>query len=1655
MALLDFSSLATPLTGPPSEPEALDFSGEAEPLPDFSAEAQPLEQPGIGDYVGEAAKGLPRGAIGIVGTALKGTGAVGLTDPAAIDDILVRMDDAPKMTDAEFDEFRRQIVGAIPTTGPGNQQASMQLQAMAWARRQGRDYPLSAEKIRGMLDERHPEETGFYQAGQAVQDFSQEALPVTPGFEDSWTRKLTEGLGSTVPFLAAGFTGPAGVPLAMTLGSWTSTGEAVDRAIAEGASHSDIIRASRLGQIPGVTEVLPIELVFERVPLPYVGRVTSALGKILTIAAAEGGQEAVQETAQNFIAKYVYKPDQDLLEGVAEAAIIGTAVGAKIGTAKAVIDRVRGIEQEPTRARKADQEAVPPEAAPVPEGAVAAETLYPAPAEAAPAEPAPQAPAPLADDIAVLLEAGLTEQQILDMNAAELAQAAQEARDAGLAPPAVQAPAEPEPAPAAPAVAPEAMPVAAEPPAPGTAPMVPRERPAEAVGIPEEIPDAEAVRVDQGQPAPEGQVGERGQAVSRPDIQRIEEAGREASDRPAQAEAGQVEADAITPETTAQDQESARRASARAEAAPDPVKIDPDQRRVLERDIAAIIRRQVGKRPRILFADSIPLADVLDPAEVENLRRAAQAGGTRLRETAGGFWRRDHGSAESFIAVAMADPGFAPRNTAYHESFHHIMEVMATDAEHAVLTSEGEQAKMRRLIEPEYGPEFVAGLPDYEVAPMAYARFAETGDAKGLSGAVIRLFRRLRLILADIKRALARRGYNSMEEIFDAAYAGRFAERGDVAEGGEGRAATGVDREQRLTNLANAISGRMDPDPDTDMAGALVEASPRVESAPKRLAKGLGFFESVTDTLRRADHPRLTDLAQRIELYYDKWDARAGYVNGRIRPILKTLGIGPVTSQKRIQEITKPFEDYWRHHDNGREAEAQKVIKDNQAIADLVEAVKASYEYAGNENQRHGVQVYDATLNDGKGGWRPIGKVKRGEFWPRSIRPEVQQVLRNPTHDPDLWHEMVDALINEGHIDHPSEALAYLNRYFTDEIRVDYFAGIEKARLAKLPEIFYDYSFDAFRRYVRRWSRRVSQIEAFGQETGPGTKDAFAEVSDATFDEYTRRYLNRVADVIYETRDLSGWETGLGLLNLVATGSQLGNPATATLNLIGGSTLNVQKFGARRTAQAMAKLVLQWNKMQQDGARLGILGKDVLNLLRDSEREAVKYFEPEGKARNALARFADFTMTWGGYKPTENIIRATAMIAAKMQLNEALRAWNSNPSSLASREYRAAMEALHIDPQKLLAENGSGPETATYLRRSVNVPQGSYRIDMVPLHVDTPAGRFVWKYQKFTTQVSRMFWQHNLRPFIKAVEAGDTALATKHFVRMLAYFTAAGVGGSLILAARAGIFNYTDPGDDWDDIKNALADKDTGRSWGMIMSRAWHSMMAASMLGFFGNYIQFVWDIADRQRVKNPLEPPGLASLDAIKELVLRGYEQGTLSARDFEDIARRTIAFYRAYKGAALTGAELAGNEWKETRLHSVRRDLNYVSKMLRRYADQADITQKTTAYGRFAKTPMSPINQSLYEALILGDGASARAIVRETLFGMPPEERKRALLSMKSSARSRMPIKVGGSTSAAQRAAFMRWAKETMSPANYARTLELDLSYRRAAAQAGLLGN
>lgn len=162
-------------------------------------------------------------------------------------------------------------------------------------------------------------------AGAAKKPFAPKA-----GYEDSFGRKTGEALGSTLPFLAAGPLGWAGRAGVAAMGAGAGAGEARVRAEKDGANADQRSDATAWGILPGVSDLIPVGRVLGRLSEPVLSGGKAAVLRALKAGGEEGAQEAAQQWAQNLIAQKIYKPDQELIEGMGENAAYGASTGVLV-----------------------------------------------------------------------------------------------------------------------------------------------------------------------------------------------------------------------------------------------------------------------------------------------------------------------------------------------------------------------------------------------------------------------------------------------------------------------------------------------------------------------------------------------------------------------------------------------------------------------------------------------------------------------------------------------------------------------------------------------------------------------------------------------------------------------------------------------------------------------------------------------------------------------------------------------------------------------------------------------------------------------------------------------------------------------------------------------------------------------------------------------------------------------------------------------------------------------------------------------------------------------------------------------------------------------------------------------------------------------------
>lgn len=810
----------------------------------------------------------------------------------------------------------------------------------------------------------------------------------------------------------------------------------------------------------------------------------------------------------------------------------------------------------------------------------------------------------------------------------------------------------------------------------------------------------------------------------------------------------------------------------------------------------------------------------------------------------------------------------------------------------------------------------------------------------------------------------------------------------------------------------------------------------RTHSLVNRVASALRApYESAVDHLRRS--PKTKALGDSIAAYFDAVRRRSGEVNGILRP----------ATLEANEDDLREFEKIMAAVQNGRAAEArQRFNAASQATKDLVGAWNKVANLTGDQNQSVGVKVYDAKL----GGWRPIGRA--ASFWPRTIKEKYRRAMHDPEGNAKEWAEMVNILLAEGVIADPQDAEAFLNTSFNDETSDDYFAGIEKARGAALPEKLYDYSWEAAIKYKDAWAERISQIEHFGQK-GPEKNDAFEKVIAGTIDKSVQEYVQRVSDVVYRRKANNIVSRVIQSLSSLATGLQLGNPASAIVNLVGGLTLTGQAFPVKSALRAVADM----HKMRDaigDAYAKGILVDDFFGLAADAIQEGV----PE-----KISRLTTGLLKYGGFTTAEHFSRAFNLLTAKHYLRDSLKAWNENVRSRKSKLAIAWMQRNGFDYSELLREDGQGPETDRFLRAAVNQTQGSYRIDQTPAFIDEPLGRFLLKYQKFSTQVFRMFVRNHLQPFMDSIKGGEKVTLkidgkevqerVSNFMPMLRYFAMAVPGGMLAMGLRAVLFGYGESGPDDEEIKKAMANNETARALGMAAERAFAATLAIGAFGFVGNYAQALWSWQDRQRFKNPLNPPSLAPIDGLLSLVTKAYDQGKLTAADVDELVQNQWSMYRTGKRLAGTVAANLAPDSTFGAAEQARRDRAWARKMARRYADEAGIEAGRRAPDAPIYTENTPMNRAIKDALLVGDAERARAEAEAGFEGLRSRtDIDNMKASIQSSVRMFRPALVMESQSAFVAKRFMDWAKANLTAEGYKRLHRIDSTYMDAAKASGL---
>lgn len=802
----------------------------------------------------------------------------------------------------------------------------------------------------------------------------------------------------------------------------------------------------------------------------------------------------------------------------------------------------------------------------------------------------------------------------------------------------------------------------------------------------------------------------------------------------------------------------------------------------------------------------------------------------------------------------------------------------------------------------------------------------------------------------------------------------------------------------------------------------------KIDSVLDRVVKGgRWFWEGTADTLERAGY---SDLAKQVKQQFDTEHREYG---ATWKPLREALG-----DDKAKQKIAKTeWEQYFKDRENGRAEKADADLKGFSTEGKkLVEAWKEVAVDTGKTMTKLGVEVKDGEK------WRPIGNLGE-KFFPRKLNQKTMEVLQAPEKHPKEWAQLVQDLIDNGNIKDASEADKFLKQYVWHEDSTnDYYANIEQARKAKLPESWLDYKFDEIAPwYVTHFARRVGQIEAYGQEHKDGDlfDKTLATIPKRKDYQFTQEYIKAAKDAAYFRNDNTSLANAFRNLQQFATGAFLSNPMSAIRNVVSGVSQVGVQYGPVNTLKAAWDTLMDLKGKVDQSKDMGILKDDLAQMMMET-REI-----QENKVQRGVRKAVNIGLTATGFNLAENFARATAMTAAKTFARKSAEEMNKSWDSSASKQAQAFFIRHGIDPTKIAAEKGTGPETNRFTRASVRESQGGYNFDQVPLYQTMPVIKFVTQFAKWGTMMARFLVKHAINPAVFGTDIGGGKKVRTLKPLLLAAAFAIG-GGELLYYIKELLTGKGRPDASLAETQNAL-DQDQKEGISQIGSRLFSDVIQAGTLGIFSDYAGNLREFATRGRFKNPFDPPGVQAFKNIFSVLATLKQQGQLTGKDIWDTVKNQFP-----------GAKFADDVTDRVTGDALKKAVNTQSQARQagmRMAKELDLpVQAPFSAALPVKTPKTPLYNTIGDALLTGDVAAARKTWGDYLKTLKtPAERDKAQASLKASVTQHQPIKVGGISSADNVSKFARWASTRLPPEQFRDIMALQGRYWATAARAGLV--
>lgn len=792
-------------------------------------------------------------------------------------------------------------------------------------------------------------------------------------------------------------------------------------------------------------------------------------------------------------------------------------------------------------------------------------------------------------------------------------------------------------------------------------------------------------------------------------------------------------------------------------------------------------------------------------------------------------------------------------------------------------------------------------------------------------------------------------------------------------------------------------------------------------------------------------------------------DIKGGVVRG-------VLGLG------EHAKISKEFSDWFQARDRKQPPPVLSPKADR-----LVKATVNTLDKLGSIAQRMGIKV-----TDDKGNVHPFTMIKN--YFPRIISKDTENIFenRNGSRAADFQRLLADA-IHKGMVKTKDEFIQKFERSTMPETTSNaFFANAELSRQMHLPLEMHDWSPTGIMRYVSRMTDRLAEIKGVGQKINASTHDLFdlteADIAaDRTLSRSEKKIMatrvNQIRQAIYRKEFVDSLAGPMQRTKNFVSTSALGNWFTSANNTIGGAVSNIGFGGPVSAAKAYGKVlynsILKKASLVKETEDRGIMGHNLHDMSTDFEKVLSPAWATKGQSG-----YNRFMMKWGGQNETEALNRTVAMQQGKYLL-EKFQKWGAPGAQTGFFGARARhMEEFFkrrglsdIELQRLYREGGdpNKPIGEEFIRQYVMDTHGNYSPGQTASHLfDTPWGKVLLMFQKFTANQSRMNTREYMAPMARAAKGlvkntpeayGDFGY---QFLRNMGHFGFLVPAGGMAISGAINLMrDRKDPSPSAIQIGKEFAKGNTGHGVYELFQKVWQAYQLAGMTGPMGNYaglgmaaLGFTHD-----KLKNPLNPPMYSIMIQPVVEYLQGViqEGGNVADPTLLKNLRENISAVRV--GSNIVGGVENRLGVDDPALHlgrenQLRNDSIFLSSRLRMYEDEHPELKKQNPPPQ-VRNDFSPYRDDLMAGLRYGDAGLAVHAVNTYLAKFPPAEAAKRLKAIQASVSSSTPIRPGGQYSFEHQLEFLRWAKDTQAPEDARQLFNIAQTYARTAMATNFLAS